>query len=383
MSSTWDRREGLAPNPTRSLPMPFPNPVQTQRFLQCARNLSYGQLRQIQTDFENPALGGKLRIGHADYKTLAREQGIAYSASTWWLPNSGESSYGPGLQPLAEAAWLIAHWQPYMDLKDFINVYAPFLKHIPLAEVGLSDDWMALEDPARHRPIVAEYETVLEANRGARACSESSLPAPRHHVIASLCFQAALDPAHRAKLADELVEVASFVPETDATLVVSSQSALSSGAAAAVLERIRNRELELMRWLGTIDTEQLDEARRNLAGSAIAIGSDASVQLADKSTLLTYAYVLGGVVGLAAGVVTLISLPKLQNTLTWIACLIWSWMGGVGAAALVSNWLVRAMAGLLHSMRRSVFTRAVVLLVSAIIAGLVAATPWLLLTRFV
>jgi hypothetical protein len=376
----------VAPEPTRSLDAPLLNPVQTQRFLQRARSLKPLQLQQIQTDYDSPTFGRKnieLRIGHADYEALGSELDIAYVKHDLLSQGSNSPSYGPGLQPLAEAVSLIAYWRPGKDLKDFITVYAPLLKYIPLAELGLSDDWMVLEDPARHRPIVAEYERVLEANRGAVACKESLLPAPRQHVIAAICFQAALDEACRDRLADELVEVAAFVPDADASLVASNPETAFSDATATILGGIRNRELELMTWLGTIDAAQLDDARRNIASSAIPVGSEMTVRLITKSKFLLSAYVIGAVTGLLAGVAALIYVPRFQSPPAWIACLIWSWVGGLIGAALVSNGLIKAMPALLGASRWQALGRIALLLASAMIAGLLAAGPWLLLARLV
>lgn len=388
------RREGTIPDPTSALIGRARNPAQVQRFLQFARNLSWKELRDVQRAYENPTFGRKdihLRVGLAsastDYTALAREQGISYRKV--YSPNRRDyMKYGPGLEPMAEVTSLIAQWTTEFDPKDFITLYAPFLRCIPLEGLGFSDDWMVLANPALHARIVAQYEAVLKSNAGARALPQSLLPATTAHVAAALCFEAALEPSRRDELADELVELASFVADSEANIVAASESTDSrSGSAnkqlaAPRLARIRDQELALMRWLGTIDVDQVKEAAANLKTSAVRIGSDTTLQLATKSKLLLNTYLLALAAALVSWFVTILALGEFTNGGAWVAGFAWALLVG-GAVMLGDNWLITNSNSLWSSgigtarIYRSLIYTATVLVSSALVAG-----PWIVLVRF-
>jgi hypothetical protein len=252
------------------------NREQAARFVELAKGLTPVQWREIQRAYDNPSTLGanvyeRLPESAFDFKALADEFHMTYSTAPTWI-KGGSVEYSPGLQALNRALSAVAYRVKDTDPKDFIAAYAPFLPFIPLHSFGIEGDLADLSEPAAHGPLVAQFERVVEASTGRVVLPQSMLPDSQERIAIAICFAAALNPKRQDALANELAQLAAFVPDADAAYALTHGAAgtVPDPRAKAILDGIQARKLALTAWAGVKDREATENAALIMAAVIIA-----------------------------------------------------------------------------------------------------------------
>ena len=221
---------------------------------------------------------------------------------------------------------------------DFVSGYGPFLDLIPPEAAGIRVPIGDLADLSVRSEILARYRHVLAANAGRNVVSPTQLAEEPERIATALALESvnAIEK-QRATLADELVQLCSFIGTTP--------------------KQVERCQRERLRWLG-----YSAESVATLHADVVPIGGNAVRTVTSAETFQQWLIVIGVLFGLfgvgSCGVYTVIDVgtgcsvspdggggPG-SSWLDWVPGLVACGPGLLGIAGIIGGFL-GAIAGLL------------------------------------